>query len=131
MGDTGSLFIGFILAAISLGESYTRINNIALFSPLLILGVPLYDTLLVILLRLHQGKSVFLGSRDHYALRLETLGFSRKRIVIFSYIFCFILGLLAFIITKVTFLIALGMYFIVLIFGFLMTNELRKIKIEE
>ena len=130
MGDSGSLFIGFVLAAISLGESYTHINNIALFSPLLILGVPLYDTLLVMILRFQQGKSIFLGSRDHYALRLEALGLDRKKIVLLSYLFCFILGLLAFIITKVTFYLALGIYFIVIIFGFLMGNKLSKIKVK-
>lgn len=130
MGDLGSLFIGFVLAAISLGESYTRINNIALFSPILILGVPLYDTLLVMILRFQQGKSIFLGSRDHYALRLEVLGFNRKKIVFLSYLFCFILGLLAFMITKITFYLALGVYFIVVIFGFLMGNKLSKIKVE-
>jgi hypothetical protein len=70
LGDTGSLFAGFLLAGVALGENYTGVNNVGLLAPLLILGVPLYDTLLVIVLRLLKGKSPFLGSNDHVALRL-------------------------------------------------------------
>src|SRR5262249_18518315 len=78
MGDTGSLLVGFVLAALSLGTSYTRINNVGVFSPLLILGLPIYDTILVSYLRYMRGMSPFRGSRDHFALRLETFGFFRE-----------------------------------------------------
>jgi len=76
LGDTGSLFAGFLLAGVALGENYTGVNNVGLLAPLLILGVPLYDTLLVIVLRLLKGKSPFLGSNDHVALRLRAVGLS-------------------------------------------------------
>ncbi|MCK4648258.1 undecaprenyl/decaprenyl-phosphate alpha-N-acetylglucosaminyl 1-phosphate transferase, partial [bacterium] len=47
MGDAGSLFLGFTLAALAIGTSYTAVNRIALFAPILILGIPIYDTFLV------------------------------------------------------------------------------------
>src|SRR5439155_23660901 len=47
LGDTGSLLTGFMLAALSLGTSYTHVNNAGVFAPILILGVPIYDTILV------------------------------------------------------------------------------------
>ena len=113
MGDTGSLVIGFLLAALSLGTSYTRMNDIALYSPLLILGVPLYDTALVMVLRMRKGQNVFLGSRDHFALRLEALGFSRPQVVLLTAGVTVILGLAAWGVTLVTQPAALAIYLVV------------------
>ncbi|MDR2192554.1 MAG: undecaprenyl/decaprenyl-phosphate alpha-N-acetylglucosaminyl 1-phosphate transferase, partial [Endomicrobium sp.] len=57
MGDTGSLFIGFILASLAMGTSFTAISEIGLFAPLLILAVPLYETFFVSAVRIGNGKS--------------------------------------------------------------------------
>jgi UDP-GlcNAc:undecaprenyl-phosphate GlcNAc-1-phosphate transferase len=76
MGDTGAQFTGFLLAALAVRGSYTAFNNIALIAPLLILGIPLYDTALVSILRLRKGISPFHGSPDHVAIRLRRVGFS-------------------------------------------------------
>ncbi len=81
MGDTGSLFLGYVLATLSLGTTYTTFHNAGVLAPILILGVPLYDTFYVMLIRHRKGLSPFLGSKDHFALRLEKLGFSRKSIL--------------------------------------------------
>ncbi len=101
MGDTGSLFIGFILASISMGTSYTKINNIALFAPLLILGLPIYDTILVMYFRFRQGKPIFKGSLDHFALRMEKLGLSRRQVVLLSYLYTILLSSAALFSTRV------------------------------
>lgn len=75
MGDAGSLFLGFLLAVIS-----TRIELIdsppvvALFVPLLVLGVALFDTTLVVVERLRHGRSPFQGGRDHTSHRLVFVG---------------------------------------------------------
>lgn len=113
MGDTGSLFIGFVLAAISLGTPYTKVNDIALFAPLLILGIPLYDTILVICYRVMQKKSPFLGSKDHFALRLEAMGFSRSHILIITIVSSIFLSLTAYLSTRVSFGWAILLYFII------------------
>ncbi len=81
MGDSGALFLGFILAAIAMGHGYTQINIVALCAPLFILGVPLYDTALVMTLRFIKGRSMFRGSNDHLALRLRKLGMTVKQVV--------------------------------------------------
>jgi UDP-GlcNAc:undecaprenyl-phosphate GlcNAc-1-phosphate transferase len=81
MGDAGSLFLGFTLAAVSMGMSYTRENDLGVLSPILILGFPLYDTFFVSTLRIVQGKSPFLGSKDHLALKLRALGIPPEGIV--------------------------------------------------
>ncbi|HVM31723.1 MAG TPA: MraY family glycosyltransferase, partial [bacterium] len=81
LGDSGALFIGFVLAGVAMGESYTQTNVVSLAAPILILGVPLYDTVLVMFLRLLKGKSMFQGSPDHLALRLRFLGMTVKQVV--------------------------------------------------
>ena len=81
MGDSGALFLGFVLAGIAMGHGYTQVNIVALCAPLLILGVPLYDTALVMALRFLKGRSMFRGSNDHLALRLRFLGLTVKQVV--------------------------------------------------
>jgi UDP-GlcNAc:undecaprenyl-phosphate/decaprenyl-phosphate GlcNAc-1-phosphate transferase len=112
LGDTGSLFVGFTLAALSLGTSYTHVNNAGVFAPLLILGVPIYDTILVTVLRLQKGVSPFLGSHDHFALRLERYGFYREEILVISYAASLLLTFVAYEVTIVKFEYAMLIYLI-------------------
>ena len=81
MGDSGSLLCGFVLALIALGTKYSQVNPLGVYAPLFILAVPIYDTLFVSVMRLRRGHSPFIGSKDHFALRLEHIGFSRRRVV--------------------------------------------------
>ena len=81
LGDAGALFIGFTLASVAMGESYTQTNVVSLAAPILILGIPLYDTILVMFLRFLKGRSMFQGSNDHLALRLRFIGLSVKQVV--------------------------------------------------
>lgn len=71
MGDTGSLFCGFLLGALAFVNPYTGNHRLGLVAPLLILGVPLFDMLFVMWVRHRRGMPVMLGSPDHVALRLR------------------------------------------------------------
>lgn len=113
MGDTGSLFIGFVLASLSLGTSYTQVNDVGLFAPILILGIPIYDTMLVMFYRIIQNKSPFLGSKDHFALRLEAMGFTRKQILTIACVASIVLAIIAFVSTRVELVWALLLYILV------------------
>jgi UDP-GlcNAc:undecaprenyl-phosphate GlcNAc-1-phosphate transferase len=130
MGDTGSLTIGFILSAVSVGTSYTKENYIGLFAPLLILAIPLYDTLLVMVLRWKRGQSPFLGSKDHFALRLEKMGYSRGRILTMTYASAIVLAVGAYSVTRLDASSALIVFGIIgcgaLVVGYL----LSKVKID-
>lgn len=128
MGDTGSLSIGFLLAAISLGTSYTRINEIGIYVPLLILGIPLFDTLFVMILRLRRGKSPFLGSKDHFALRMEAMGYPRKQIVLIACLATLVLSFCAWLITQVNIYLALIIYLLIIVAAVMISRELRKIE---
>lgn len=86
LGDAGSLFIGFMLAALSMIDTYSTGSMLPTLAPLLILVVPLFDTVLVSLARLRQRRSPLLGSADHFALRLKHRGWSSERVAIFGWL---------------------------------------------
>jgi len=81
MGDSGSLLLGFVLAALALGTDYTQVNPLGVYAPLFILAIPIFDTLFVMVVRMRKKRSPFEGSKDHFALRLEKIGVSRPAIV--------------------------------------------------
>jgi UDP-GlcNAc:undecaprenyl-phosphate GlcNAc-1-phosphate transferase len=77
LGDTGSMFIGFSLAALSVMGVYTRgaeVPVLALFTPVCLLGLPLLDTLSVIVLRWQAGHPPWVGDRRHISHRLVRRG---------------------------------------------------------
>lgn len=85
LGDAGSMFVGFMLAALAMIGSYTQRSNVAALAPLAILIVPVLDTTLVVFARLSRGVSPFAGSNDHLAIRLKHRGWSAGQAAWFSY----------------------------------------------
>ena len=130
MGDTGSLSIGFILATIAMGTSYTKINPIGIFAPLLILAVPIYETIFVSIMRMLKGKNPFLGSKDHFPLRLEKMGYSRKQILVFVYILSFILGIFSYTIVKINDNISYLIFSFVILLLIIFSIRLSKVKVD-
>jgi UDP-GlcNAc:undecaprenyl-phosphate GlcNAc-1-phosphate transferase len=129
MGDAGSMLLGFVLAVASVGTQYTQTNMLGIFAPLLILALPIYETAFVSLLRIKRKMSPLSGSKDHYALRLEQAGFSRKKIVVLTYIFCMVLSLCAWAVTLAGTLSALAIFAAVGIILIVLAVKLSKIKI--
>jgi len=84
MGDSGSLLLGFISSSLALGTSYHGESSATLLAPVLILLIPIFDTTLVFYLRIKRGISPFLGSKDHFPLRLERMGWKRPHILAFA-----------------------------------------------
>ena len=95
LGDTGSLFIGLMLGALAMNNSYTRVNRVAAVAPAVILGLPIFDMLLVMYIRWRRGMPVMLGSPDHFALRLRHWKLTTRQTVLVSYLATGILGLVA------------------------------------
>src|SRR4051794_13912013 len=83
LGDGGSLFLGFLVAALALkvdlpqGSWVVRLSVAAL-----LVAVPLFDEALVVLARVREHRPVMLGSTDHSAHRLRALGWSKNRVVV-------------------------------------------------
>jgi UDP-GlcNAc:undecaprenyl-phosphate GlcNAc-1-phosphate transferase len=92
LGDAGSLFVGLMLGALAMLGKYTAVNPAALLAPVLILGVPVFDTLFVMYVRWLRGIPVFLGSPDHFALRLRRWPLSVPQVAVVSYAAALLLG---------------------------------------
>lgn len=81
LGDSGAMFLGFMIAALSIGTDYSQHTNWGFLAPLFILAVPLFDTFFVSLARLIKGKNPLKGSNDHIALRLKRHGWKHRHIL--------------------------------------------------
>jgi len=96
MGDSGSLVIGFVLASIAiLGSWSSRFLTTSLAMPILILAYPIFDTTLVTIIRIKEGRSIFQGGKDHSSHRLALLGLRRRNAVLMIYGICITLGISA------------------------------------
>jgi UDP-GlcNAc:undecaprenyl-phosphate GlcNAc-1-phosphate transferase len=95
LGDTGSMAIGFVLAALTINEQYTVVNSrIGILAPVVIMGIPIFETAFLMIVRTLKGIPVLRGSPDHFAMRLRRLGWSIERIVITVYAAGVLLGVL-------------------------------------
>lgn len=102
MGDTGSMFLGFTLAGISVIGAVKCATTIALIVPILALGVPIMDTTFAIIRRYRGGVPIFKPDRGHLHHRLLDLGFTQKQAVLLMYVISALLGLSAVVLTEVS-----------------------------
>ena len=100
MGDGGSYFLGFTLAAISIVGPAKGLTTVSLLLPLLILSLPLADMSAVIMGRLREGRSPFHPDRRHLHHRLLRAGFSHRRTVLLIYVFTQWLAALALVVAN-------------------------------
>lgn len=102
LGDAGSLFMGLMLAALSMNGAYTRNSLWGVVAPIMILGVPIFDVLLVMYIRFRRGIPVMQGSPDHFALRLRKWRWSVRQTVLASYGATALLGALALVVIRLS-----------------------------
>ncbi|MGN1049849.1 MAG: glycosyltransferase family 4 protein, partial [Selenomonadaceae bacterium] len=102
MGDTGSMFLGFMLAGISIIGAVKSAATIALIVPVLALGVPILDTSFAIIRRYRGGVPIFKPDKGHLHHRLLDLGFSQRQAVLLMYVISAILGLSALVLNTVS-----------------------------
>lgn len=95
MGDAGSMFLGFILAVVGIKLRFPgRPNIITWMIPVVVLGLPIFDTTLVVFSRLRRGINPLTNpGQDHVSHRLVSLGLSQRQAVILLYGVCSALGL--------------------------------------
>ena len=127
LGDAGSLFLGLMLGALAMIGKYTEGNSVAILAPVLILGVPVFDTLFVMYIRWLRGIPVFLGSPDHFAIRLRHWALSVPQIVVASYVVAFLLGGVAVTAMFVSMETALGLMGTVMALGVVSAAWLKRI----
>ena len=101
MGDSGSLFLGFVLAVLSLDLRFPAFTQVTFVVPVLIVGVALFDTTLVSITRLIHGRTPLQGGLDHVSHRLVFVGLSTRAAVCLLYAVAVALGGIALVITRV------------------------------
>jgi UDP-GlcNAc:undecaprenyl-phosphate GlcNAc-1-phosphate transferase len=99
MGDTGSLFLGFLIATISLQGIQKSAGNVSLLIPIVALSVPLGDSTVAFFRRLNRGQHPFIADKDHIHHRLLFLGLSHRQAVHTIYIFTILFALSAYLIS--------------------------------
>lgn len=115
MGDTGSMFLGYMLAAISILGAVKSAATIALIVPIMALGLPIMDTAFAIIRRYMSGRPIFKPDRGHLHHRLLEMGLTQKQAVLLMYVISGCLGLSAIALTEVNKVI--GAFIVVVILG--------------
>lgn len=109
MGDTGSLFLGFLLAAVAIKLRFpANSNTVTWLIPVLVMAIPIFDTTLVFVARLRRGKNpLTTPGKDHLSHRLARLTGSRREAVLICYLIAGAVGLVAIFITQASFVEAM------------------------
>ena len=131
MGNSGSHFLGFTLAAVALAISYAPLERkIALLSPLLILGFPIFDTAFLILMRAKKGRLIFKKSNDHLALRFLRLGYSKNKTLLFMLILSLFFSLSGVCLSQVSNTLGIVIVALVIIVGLVLTKRMSRVSID-
>ncbi len=99
MGDTGSQFLGYMLAVLSVQGMFKFYALISFAIPFLILGLPIFDAAFAIIRRTIKGQNPMKADKDHFHHKLISMGFNQKQAVTILYIFSLGLGLCAVVLT--------------------------------
>lgn len=123
MGDTGSTFLGFMLATLSIQGVFKSYAVISFAVPLLILGLPLFDASFAMIRRVLRGESPMKADRGHLHHRLVDMGFSQKQTVFILYAISGVLGITAVLLAESSvlraLLVVIAMIILILIGGLL------------
>ena len=92
MGDTGSMFLGFVLATTAIQTNLKAQTTVAIVVPIIALGLPIADTLLAMARRAARGAPLFSADRGHIHHRLIDLGLSHRQTVLVLYGASILLG---------------------------------------
>jgi len=101
MGDTGSMFLGMIFAVMAIAGNRKSAFAINLLIPIVLLTIPIIDTLLAILRRASKRINIFQADKEHIHHRLLSLGIPYQKVINLIYLFCFYLGLISLLSLKV------------------------------
>lgn len=95
LGDSGSLFLGYILAILSVWGSQKASTVVGLLTPVIVFGLPILDMLVSIARRYFRGLPIFHRDLEHIHHRLRSLGFSQRKVVLMLYASCIVLNMIA------------------------------------
>lgn len=121
MGDTGALYLGFMLSYISISGFLKQAAILMIFVPVLILGVPVFDTAFAMVRRKLSGKSMVEADKGHLHHRLLKMGLNQRQTVVILYSISAIFGVLANLISRfhssIALVISIGVLLIIVATG--------------
>lgn len=121
MGDTGALYLGFMLSYISISGFLKQAAILMIFVPVLILGVPVFDTAFAMVRRKLSGKSMVEADKGHLHHRLLKMGLNQRQTVVILYSISAIFGVLANLISRfhssIALVISIGVLLIIIATG--------------
>lgn len=130
MGDSGSLFLGFILASLAIARRTQASNVFAIIMvPTMLFLLPILDTALVTITRLLRGQSPTLGGTDHTSHRLIAFGLTEKQAVLALYVVALVSGIAAATLEALDYELSLLLIPIFLITFSLITAYLARLKV--
>jgi UDP-GlcNAc:undecaprenyl-phosphate GlcNAc-1-phosphate transferase len=126
MGDSGALFLGFMLACTSVIGPAKGAAIVATIVPVLVLGVPIFDVLFAVLRRIIHRQSIFSADRGHLHHQLSDLGMGQRRAVMMLYGISAIMGISAIIFSRRLYLESVLLFITALLFIILLVWEWNK-----
>lgn len=115
MGDTGSLFLGYSVAVLSMLGLFKSLTFFSFVIPILVLALPIFDTLFSILRRIINKKPVMEADNQHIHYQLIAAGFSHRTTVLILYAFSAFFGALAIFFSYASFALSLGITFLIVL----------------
>ncbi|MDR2610876.1 MAG: undecaprenyl/decaprenyl-phosphate alpha-N-acetylglucosaminyl 1-phosphate transferase, partial [Clostridiales Family XIII bacterium] len=116
MGDSGSLFLGFMIGSISIIGPTKGATIIASVIPLFVLGVPIFDTVFAIFRRRARGGSIMAADKDHLHHQLSYIGMGQRRSVLMIYGISAVMGIAAIIFSRRLYLEAIFLFLTAVLF---------------
>ena len=123
MGDSGSQVLGFSLAALSILGTVKSATLVVVVIPALVLGLPIFDTLMAIIRRTVRHQSIGTADKEHLHHRILRAGFGQRRAVFLMYSLSGIMGITAILYSRGLYIECLGLAFVAaLILGVILTD---------
>ncbi|MGG2063520.1 glycosyltransferase family 4 protein [Bacillus sp. S14(2024)] len=115
MGDTGALFLGYCISVLSLLGLYKSVTLFSFIVPIIILGVPIFDTIFAIIRRIVNKKPISAPDKSHLHHRLLALGFSHRTTVLIIYAFGIFFSVNAIIFSSATLWLSIVLLFVLIL----------------
>jgi UDP-GlcNAc:undecaprenyl-phosphate GlcNAc-1-phosphate transferase len=128
MGDSGSLFLGFMLATISVISPDKGATAVATLVPVLVLGVPIFDTIFAVLRRITNKRPIFSADKGHLHHQLANIGMGQRRAVLMLYGISSVMGIAAIVFSRGLYVESILLFGVAIVFIIVLIWEWNKEK---
>ncbi|MDR0357600.1 MAG: undecaprenyl/decaprenyl-phosphate alpha-N-acetylglucosaminyl 1-phosphate transferase [Clostridiales Family XIII bacterium] len=126
MGDSGALFLGFMLASVSVISPAKGATAVATLVPVLVLGVPLFDVVFAVLRRIAHRKPIFGADKGHLHHQLSNVGMGQRRSVLMLYGISSVMGIAAIVFSRQLYAEAILLFCVAVLFIIILIWEWNK-----